>query len=61
MAALSERARATEPVRRPRFGEKTVELGLLGVALTSTAVLALIALFIFIVSVISFRLSRERE
>ncbi len=47
MAQLAERARAADRARAGRRGERAVELTLLGVALTSTSVLALIALFIF--------------
>ena len=47
MIPPSERVKA-KPARRPHLGDKPVELGLLAVALTSTAALALIALFIFV-------------
>lgn len=43
---VAERAQPVRALGRPRYGEKTVELGLLAVALTSTTVLALIAVFI---------------
>lgn len=48
MSQIAEEARAARRARPFRHGERAVELGLLAVALTSTTVLALIALFIFV-------------
>jgi phosphate transport system permease protein len=47
MAEQAIRVPSASRVERRRHGERAVELTLLGVALTSTTVLALIALFIF--------------